>query len=408
MQQIHVHSAPKRFALRLLLPLVDLLIPLFSSSQKLEAGASLRRILVFRPDHIGDAIMASAVLAPLRQRYPEAHLALCVGPWAASLFRGHPLLDELIVATLPWWSKIRNSDTSEAPGLGWFALWWRLRRNPVDLFLDLRSDLRHILLYGVLARAKHIVAYDRSGGVRCLSAAVPYDPGEHEVRKNVRLLEALGIHVANPALSIPNDLRAGTVIEEKLRQTDGTAAHRLITLCPQTRLRVKEWPVASWIGLVKALHKLFPDVRFFIVGDRQLVFPLPAELSSVATVWAGQLGLLELNALFARSALVIGSDSAPLHLAACRNVPILCLFGPTRAELFGPFSPRLTIVQGPCDCNRDLHLDCQWAPRQSGKCMRDIAETEVLAVASGLLRPGSGRERPEDRDVRAFRAQTKL
>ena len=69
-----VHSPRKRLALAVILPALDLLLRLFHRTRPIDAATPLRRILVFRPDHIGDAIMATAVLRPLREKYPDATL----------------------------------------------------------------------------------------------------------------------------------------------------------------------------------------------------------------------------------------------------------------------------------------------------------------------------------------------
>ncbi|MEA3211889.1 MAG: heptosyltransferase [Chthoniobacter sp.] len=337
--------------------------------------------------------MASAVLQPLRERYPDSHLVLCVGPWAAPLFEGHPAIDELIVVALPWWRKIRGDAATDLRTLSWPALIRQLRQDPFDLFLDLRSDLRHIALYGVLGGARHILAYARTGGAEVLSASVPYVPDEHEVRKNLRLLEPLGIRVAQPAISLPVSQADETALTEKLRAGGIRPEDSIVTLCPQTRLRVKDWPGEAWQALVEVLVRKWPRGKFVVVGDQGLDFAVTDPLRGSVAVFAGTLRLRELNALLARSRLVIGSDSAPLHLAAAHPVPILALFGPTRPELFAPFCPQLSIIQGVCRCNRDLHLDCIFRPGQSGQCMQEITVERVALSALHLLEPRDPEER---------------
>jgi ADP-heptose:LPS heptosyltransferase len=374
-----VHSPRKRLALAVILPALDLFLRLFHRTRPVDAATPLPRILVFRPDHIGDAIMATALLRPLREKYPNSHIALCVGPWARDLFEDHPLINELIIADLPWWGKVRKRLTNTSAALSPLALILRLRRRPFDLFLDVRSDLRHILI-GLLGRSRHIIAYNRTGADAALSATVPYHYREHEVIKAIRLLEPLGIRVPAPALCLPIRESAHATLAGKLRSAGAPSQAPLITLCPQTRVRVKEWPETHWEQLARGLLAQGPPgLHIAVAGDKTLAFPVPSDLAARLLLFPGLLTLPELGALFERSRLIIGSDSAPLHLAACGANPIIALFGPTYPELYAPFSKNLTLLTGACVCNRDLHLDCDITPGLPGRCMAEILPPTVLA-----------------------------
>jgi ADP-heptose:LPS heptosyltransferase len=375
-----VHSPRKRLALALLLPVLNLYLRLFHRARPVDSTTDIRRILVFRPDHIGDAVMATAVLRPLREKYPTAHIAMCVGPWSHSLFEQHPGIDELIVADLPWWGKVRKRITNTAFGLTPLALVERLRQAPFDLFLDMRGDLRHILI-GLFGKSRHIIAYNRTGADAALSATVPYHYREHEVVKAVRLLEPLGIRVAEPALYLPVPEIARTHLAEKLLDLGLAADAPIITLCPQTRVRVKEWPEAHWQELTQLLLAQGPpDLRILIAGDKSL--SLTGDRARRIHAFPGTLTLSELLALFERSRLVIGSDSAPLHIAACTGTPIIALFGPTYPELYAPYSKRTATLTGNCVCNRDLHLDCRVNPGGPGRCMSEILPAQAIAAIS--------------------------
>jgi ADP-heptose:LPS heptosyltransferase len=377
-----VHSPRKRLALTFILPALDLLLRLFYKTRPVDAATPLPRILVFRPDHIGDAIMATAILRPLRERYPDSHIALCVGPWARDLFEDHPMINELIIADLPWWSKVRKRLTNTSAALSPLELILRLRRHPFDLFLDVRGDLRHILI-GIAGRSRHIIAYNRTGADAALSATVPYHYKEHEVVKAVRLLEPLGITVAEPRLFLPIRESSRASLAAKLLAAGAPPdplSAPLITLCPQTRVRVKEWPQEHWEQLMRGLLAKDPAARIAVAGDKSLAFTVPPDLAPRVILFPGVLTLPELGALFQRSSVIIGSDSAPLHLAACGETPIIALFGPTYPELYAPFSPKVTVLTGACVCNRDLHLDCTVNPGGPGKCMAEILPAAVLAA----------------------------
>lgn len=56
------------------------------------------------------------------------------------------------------------------------------------------------------------------------------------------------------------------------------------------------------------------------------------------TELAGKTSFPELGAMIAHAALFIGVDSAPIHIAAAVNTPIICLFGATNHMFWRPWS----------------------------------------------------------------------
>ncbi|NOY05678.1 MAG: glycosyltransferase family 9 protein, partial [Chlorobi bacterium] len=56
-----------------------------------------RRILIIRPDRIGDVIMATPLIRALRQTSPEAFIAALVRPHTAPLLRHNPHLDRILL-----------------------------------------------------------------------------------------------------------------------------------------------------------------------------------------------------------------------------------------------------------------------------------------------------------------------
>src|SRR4051794_32369083 len=55
------------------------------------------RILVVRPDRIGDVILSTPVIETLKRRYPKAHVTVMVREAVVPLIRGLPYVDDVIV-----------------------------------------------------------------------------------------------------------------------------------------------------------------------------------------------------------------------------------------------------------------------------------------------------------------------
>lgn len=65
---------------------------------------------------------------------------------------------------------------------------------------------------------------------------------------------------------------------------------------------------------------------------------------SPVTEFAGKTTFSELGALISHAALFIGVDSAPMHIAAALETPIICLFGATDHQYWKPWSKNVIQI----------------------------------------------------------------
>src|SRR5689334_20621119 len=77
--------------------------------------AAIRSVLYIKPDHLGDLLLATPVLAALRQRLPNASLTALVGPWSRMVLQHNPHVDRLLTCPFPGFER-RTKD--EGPKIG--------------------------------------------------------------------------------------------------------------------------------------------------------------------------------------------------------------------------------------------------------------------------------------------------
>ena len=98
------------------------------------------------------------------------------------------------------------------------------------------------------------------------------------------------------------------------------------------------------------------------------------------------LSLSELRAIFDRSALFIGGDSGPLHIAATTKVAIVGLYGPTLPVRSAPWRPRrfatASVDVGALPCRPCDQRIC--APGDF-RCLTTLPTSRVLDAAEQLL-----------------------
>ena len=344
------------------------------------------RVLLIRPDHLGDVVMTSPAVELLRKALPQARLTMMVGPWSAEVARRDPLLDEVLLCFFPGFSR-EPKGSPLAP----YSLLWRmageLRRGNYDAVLLLRFD--HwwgawlAALAGTPVRVGHTVPECRP----FLTHFIDPPGAGHWVERSLavarRLLEVWGIpgEVAGYRPGLRFGLR-----EEDERSADRLLAELslgreqpLVVLHPGSGARIKLWPEERWIGLGWTLAAR--GARILVTGspsEARMADRVAAAIPDARSL-AGRTDLGALAALFRRCSLVVGTDNGPLHLAVALDVPTVQLFGPTDPVVFGPWGDasrhRVVAARWPgAPCGR---LDLEPPAGSYASCMEAIPLEKV-------------------------------
>lgn len=359
--------------------------------QKRRAPRDLRswprplRILVIRPDHLGDLLFITPALQLLRRRYPEAQIAALVGPWGAPILSHNPHVGQII--TLPFPGFTRQPQASLWQPYQLLRHWARQLRGKYDLAFILRFDHWWGALLACVAEVPQRVGYARPEVAPLLSHAVPYVAGRHEVEQNLALVEwELAPGHALP-LYHPLEFRIPEQAVTWARDLSGCG--HPIAIHPGAGAAVKLWQVERWAAVADALaaETGAPILLTGSPAERPLGLKIAAHMKRAAAVLAGETTLDQLAALFAQCRLVLGLDSGPLHLAVAVGTATVQLYGPVDRTTFGPWGPperhRVLVSAWPCiPCNR---LDYSPDELAYHPCVREIGVAEVLEATRQAL-----------------------
>ena len=169
-----------------------------------------RRILVVKLDAIGDLVLTTPFLRELKRSFPDAMITLVVTPATAPLVRLCPYVDKVLEYE-PFGSNREDRDFNTLRA-HLFATKLSFARYDVAVLPRWDFDFSHgyHLLCG--SGARHVAAFARTfAAVKKTWAArveqrgatiVRDEEPEHEVRRNLRLIEALGGTVASDQLEL--------------------------------------------------------------------------------------------------------------------------------------------------------------------------------------------------------------
>ena len=147
----------------------------------------------------------------------------------------------------------------------------------------------------------------------------------------------------------------------------------------------KNWSVEYFIELAKAILDKYP-ARIFLIGSEwetpkaeafRAVFSRDQVIDLV-----GKTSLANLIEVVRRLDVLIGGDSAPLHIAAAFKVPLVGFFGPTDHRRHEPPGRNKKIIQKKVSCGPCYEKRCSITTHD---CMKLITPQEVFEAAQEYL-----------------------
>lgn len=343
---------------RVLDGLGDALLP-----QAAAEPASLEGALVVRLDQLGDAIQTLPLLDAAQARHGAGCLEVLATPATAEVFARHPAVAHTYGWPCPWFA----GQPYDREALGWLVGFLRARR-PRAL-VDPRGDLR-VAAAAWWAGVPVRVGFGPTGGGFLWTHEVPWDPGEHQVDRTVRLANALG---APPP--VPHPVWPG---RDRLAPPRGLTAPYVV-IHPDAGAAAKRWPMAGFVAVARQLLRERPELTLVLVGtDAARGEALRAAIGDPRVV--SYMGVTDLEGL---AAALLGSrglltcDSGPAHLAAALGRPTWVLWsGVAPPELWEPRGAPVHRFQAPADCAPCHRREC---PVEGHPCMRGITPGTVAA-----------------------------
>ena len=333
-------------------------------------------LLVVQTSFLGDVVLTTPLITALRQQVAPRRLAVLVRPEAAPLVADHPDVDDVL---------LDDKRGRDGGPFGLLRTARRLRREGFDLAVSPHRSLRTALLLAA-ARIPRRVGFRESRGAFLYHVRVPRVRRQHDVERNLALVAPFGAVPAHPALHLPVTVAAA----ERAAALVPPGAGPLVGVAPGSVWATKRWTPEGFAAVVAALSA--EGARCVLLGgpdDVGLAEDIRDRTGGRATVLAGRTDLATLVALVDRLALLVANDSAPMHVACARGVPVVAVFCATTPALgYGPYGPHARVVEADIACRPCARHGGRRCPRGTEDCMRLVTAGAVLTAARAALAEG--------------------
>jgi heptosyltransferase III len=286
----------------------------------------LNRILILRGGAIGDFVLTLPALKLLRDRFPKAHLEILGYPQIAALAEKRFYADAIRSIESASLAKFFAKGT-ELPAelVSYFG--------GFDLIVSYLSDPDKILQNNL----------KRCGTRMLLVGPSKLDNSAHAAVQLARPLEALGLHLEDPAACVfpskeDRDL-ARRYLEDHSRP--------IVALHPGSGSETKNWAIEKWIELGDLLFSAgYGLVVIAGEADEERAGTLESAWSGKPLRFVKHQPLPQLAALF-EDGLFIGHDSGISHIAAAAGARCILLFGWTDPAIWAPANKDVTVLKAP-------------------------------------------------------------
>jgi lipopolysaccharide heptosyltransferase I len=326
-------------------------------------------VAIVRLSSLGDVVHGLPVAHALRAARERVEVTWVVEERESALLTGHPDVDRLVTVDTRRWRRQLGDPRGAAVALTEIrSLARRLRDARLDVALDLQGLWKSGFVTA-LTRAPLRVGF---AGRFCrerpsawfTNRHVTPPVGCHVVAMNVALLDAAGVADAgrdSPTFSsppFPVD-RAAEAFVQRWWEAEGLKpATPPVVLNPGAGAARKRWPVEAYRRLGDELAVRL-GARVIVTwgpGEEPLARGVAQGVRTAALV-APPTSIPELAALLRRAAVVVGSDTGPIHVAAAWGTPTIGLYGPTSGRRNGPFGPRTRALESPTGRMEDLPVE---------------------------------------------------
>ncbi|QCD53306.1 putative lipopolysaccharide heptosyltransferase III [Campylobacter sp. RM16192] len=345
------------------------------------------KILIMKFRHIGDVLLTTPILTNLRHYFPDAIIDFALNKGCEAMIEGNPNIRKIHIYDR---QKVQNSSFLKKI-ITELRYANTIKKENYDIAIQTTEGDRGIII-AKYAKIKRIVGYEGKNKIlnRLITDIVPMSKNpKHMVETNLDSLRTIGIEPICKKVMLYSNKDPISHL-----QLPKTFAHMHLTSRWMFKC-AKDELMAEIIDFCQDELK----VKVVITSDKNEI-----ELKKLDEVvnlcktkpinLGGQINLKQVAALSKISALYIGVDTAIMHMAAANNTPCIALFGPSNAQIWGPWDNDICqnylnhrgnqgigkhfVFQKDWEC-----ISCQKAGCQDSRisrCLIEFSKEEILEI----------------------------
>jgi len=296
------------------------------------------KILLIKFRNIGDVLLSTPLISNLKNIYPDSVIDFALNKGCEDMVTNNPNVSNIIVYDRPRIKKLgtflqlkeevdftRNIKNSHYDIV--INLTEGDRGAQLALFSGAEIKLGFPVRKGLLSKIK---IFDKLGDDK---------KWQHTVEKDLQFIDLLGKKINNKEVKIYWPSMVEQEVDEILANNN---IEKFVHIHPVSRWMFKCWEDDRMANIIDYLQQ-DKGLKVIITGA-----PVKKELDRIDKIillcktkpvnLSGKLTLKHLACLSSKAELFFGVDTAPMHMAAATNTPVVTLFGASYPVIWGPWN----------------------------------------------------------------------
>ncbi|WP_187647934.1 putative lipopolysaccharide heptosyltransferase III [Nitrosophilus labii] len=294
------------------------------------------KILLIKFRHIGDVLLSTALIKNLKKNFPNSKIDFVLNQESLPILKNNPNINKIFSYDR------KNKSQSFLKKIKYeIDFTKQIIKNRYDIVINLTEGDRGAII-SILSKApKRLGIRTRNKFLNLLkpyTKEISFDPFIHTVEKDLQFVKHLGKNILEKKVEIYIDDISNKKIENILKSHN---IEKFIIVHPVSRWLFKCWDDEKFAKVIDYIEN---ETNFKVIITSS---PEKKELDKVNTILSyckstplnlgGKISLYELSALISKATLYLGVDTAPMHMAAALDIPVIALLGPTEPTIWGPW-----------------------------------------------------------------------
>jgi heptosyltransferase-2 len=294
-----------------------------------------KRILVVRPDRIGDVVLSTPVVRELKKKFPDSFIAVLVSRYTKDIYEQNPYVDKILF----------TDDYDDGSFSAFVRKVKEIRSYKFTHSFSLlpQSGINYLLFWAG-------IPYRMSEGIRLYQFLTftkfvsrhKYIPLRHEADYCLDLIRRIGVEPESMDTEIFLSESESAEVLKRKGEMLGDKKY-VVAVHTSSKKSAPNWTPATYKLLIDKLNAM-PEVQIVITD-----VDIPEELQGLSGIQyrSNKDSLRDSILNFAACDLLVSASTGPMHIAAALKVPTVSLFCPLPAcspVRWGPLGNRARIL----------------------------------------------------------------
>lgn len=301
---------------------------------------NIKKIGIVRALKLGDLMVAVPAVRALRQYFPKAQISLISLPWAKDFVSRFKRYFDLHF-DFPSLFKIPQIEINKEKGSQDIE---KIRQNKFDLILQMHGSGKISNLAVLQMRPKIAAGFHTQNNANFNGGLFfPYPKDLNEIRKNLKLLELLGIKLSGENLEFP--FTVNDFIELKKINDVYPLAKNYICIHPGAQVAQRRWDPRNFAAVGTFLaEKDFQIILTGVENEKRITADVKRFMPFPVLDLAGKTSLGGIGLIIKKAKLLIANDTGVVHIAAALKRPSISMSFLKNPQSWAPLDTKIHCV----------------------------------------------------------------